>query len=208
MGSSLPKQFIPIKGKPIILHTIDAFKAAIPDIQFVLVLPKAQIAFWKDLVKNSHYQDIQITEGGKERTNSVKAGLQLIPDTAIVGIHDAVRPFASAITIQNAFQEAFEKGNAIPVVQLTESLRHLKEDGSIAVERTQYRIVQTPQCFSASIIKEAYQKLKGVCTDDASVLEANGFQINLVEGNKENIKITEPGDLRIAEALLEDRTNL
>lgn len=205
MGYTTPKQFLPLNGKSILLHTIDAFRNAITDISLVVVLPDDQIDFWNDLVKGSVYEDIKIVEGGKERTDSVKAGLKLVPDEALLAIHDAVRPFASTSVIQNAFQKAEIAGSAVPVVPLTDSLRSVNGEGSKAVDRSQFLIVQTPQVFHAILLKDAYQKFKGHQTDDASVWEAAGFQVNLVEGNKENIKITEPADLIFAEAILKER---
>lgn len=204
MGNSVPKQFLPLKGKSIIFHTLDAFKNAIEDIQLVIVLPEDQIQYWKDLSKDSPYADIPLAIGGKERTDSVRAGLKMIPKDSLVGIHDSVRPFASKDCIQRSFETALKYGNAIPCMPLTESLRKVEAENSKAVDRASYRIVQTPQCFHTNLIKEAYDHLDQACTDDASVLEAFGVQINLVEGNKENIKITEPADLKIAEAILED----
>ncbi len=204
MGSNTPKQFLPINGRAILLHTLDAFRKAIPNINFVLVLPKDHLDDWKTLAADSVYSSIPIAEGGQERTESVKAGLALIPEGALVGIHDSVRPLVSEECIISAFNSAEEHGNAIPVVDMAESIRKVEGQTSKAEDRSQYKIVQTPQCFHTSLIKRAYAELDGSYTDDASVLEANGERIHLVAGNRENIKITQPSDLQIASALLKN----
>jgi len=202
MGQSVPKQFLLLEGKPILFHTIDSFKRAFSDIKLVIVLPKDHVDRWKSLTAGSEYSTIPLALGGAERTDSVRSGLKLIPEGTLVGIHDAVRPFASVSTIQNAYSEAEARGNGIPVIELTESIRQLDSTHSKAVDRSKYRIVQTPQCFQSDLIKKAYQEFTDNQTDDASVLEAYGEKINLVDGNKENIKITQKEDLKIAEALL------
>lgn len=207
MGHAVPKQFLPLKGKPIILHTLDIFQKTYPAIQFVIVLPEDQIETWQELVADTSYDEIPIAIGGKERTHSVLSGLEYIPEGTLVGIHDAVRPFVSSETIQRTFQMAEEKGNAIPVISGTESLRIVDGESSKAVDRSVFRVVQTPQCFHTDLIKLAYQDLTNIHTDDASVLESTGQKIYLVEGNKENIKITESADLKMAEALLANHSD-
>jgi 2-C-methyl-D-erythritol 4-phosphate cytidylyltransferase len=203
MSNSIPKQFLPLKGKAILLHSLERFQTAFPDIHFVLVLPKEHIAEWKQLAMNTAFENIEIAEGGAERTESVQAGLNLIPTACIVGIHDAVRPLVSIATIKKTYELAEKVGNAIPVISLNDSIRRVGNKGSQAVDRNLYKIVQTPQCFRSSDIKSAYQKIgDSLFTDDASVLEATAKEIHLVEGNRENIKITNPSDLTIAEALL------
>jgi 2-C-methyl-D-erythritol 4-phosphate cytidylyltransferase len=202
MGNQTPKQFLPLHGKAILLHSLERFSKAIPEINFVLVLPEDQIDLWKELAQNTDFEDIPLTFGGAERTDSVKSGLSLVPNGALVGIHDAVRPLVSEETIVNCFKAAESKGNAVPCNPLTNSLRKIEGQSSKAVDRSDYVSVQTPQCFRSDLIKDAYQNLNGVFTDDASVLESAGEQINLLEGNQENIKITTPLDLKIAEQLL------
>jgi len=204
MGNQTPKQFLPLANKPILIHTLERFAQAIPQIKFVLVLPGDQLDLWREISTNSQFSEIPIAFGGAERTDSVKSGLEKVPEKALVGIHDAVRPLVGIDTIQKAYQEAETSGNAIPVTKLTNSLRKLSGDSSLAVDRTQFVSVQTPQCFQSDLIKAAYQKLQGVFTDDASVLEAFGEKINLVEGNLENIKITTPLDLKLAEQLIKE----
>lgn len=204
MGHAIPKQFLPLNGKPVIFHTINAFKKAIPSIRFVVVLPEDQIDYWKELSQGTEYESLPIALGGKERTDSVRSGLKQISNGAVVGIHDSVRPFVNEEVIKNCFSTAEKLGNAVPVVPVTESLRKLSSDSNSAVNRSDYRIVQTPQCFQSDFIKSAYDQLNGNFTDDASVLESMGGKINLIEGNVENIKITQKSDLRLAEALLND----
>ncbi|MAY84654.1 MAG: 2-C-methyl-D-erythritol 4-phosphate cytidylyltransferase [Flavobacteriales bacterium] len=206
MGHQTPKQFLPLAGKAILLHTLEQFSEAIAEIKFVLVLPKDQLSLWKEVSANTKYADVPTAIGGNERTDSVKNGLDLIPSDSLVGIHDAVRPLVSAATILGTFAKAEESGNAIPVKTLTDSLRTLEGDISKAVDRSNYVSVQTPQCFHAGLIKSAYENLEGSFTDDASVIEAAGEKINLVEGNLENIKITTPLDLKLAELLVEERS--
>lgn len=202
MGNQIPKQFLPLHGKAILLHTLERFIQAIPEIKFVLVLPEDQIDLWKEMARQTDFEGISIALGGAERSDSVKSGLSLVADGTLVAIHDAVRPLVTQETIVNCFQQAEAFGNAIPFAPLTNSLRKLQGDSSKAVDRADYVSVQTPQCFRSELIKKAYQDLDGKFTDDASVLESAGEQINLVKGNLENIKITNPIDLKLAEQLL------
>ena len=202
MGHEVPKQFLPLQDKAILLHTLERFAQAIPDIKFVLVLPEDQLDLWNDIARPTKFTDISIALGGAERTDSVISGLSLVREGTLVGIHDAVRPLVSIETIKNCFKSAEENGNAIPVIPLTNSLRKIDGDQSKAVDRANYVSVQTPQCFRSELIKRAYQGISGVFTDDASVLESLGEKIKLVEGNQENIKITTPLDLKLAEQLL------
>ncbi|MCB9363866.1 MAG: 2-C-methyl-D-erythritol 4-phosphate cytidylyltransferase [Flavobacteriales bacterium] len=207
MGNDIPKQFLELASKPILMHTIEKFKSTFPTIEIILALPENQIDFWKELCSlhafdiNSHH----LVFGGKTRFNSVKNALTLVKQDSIVAIHDGVRPLVSSETITKCFKEAESKGNAIPSIDVVESLRHVsKQDNSNkAVARNCYQLIQTPQCFSSSLILKAYEQTFDTSfTDDASVVEALGENINLVEGNKENIKITSPIDLKIAEVLL------
>ncbi len=204
MNSDVPKQFIELQGKPILMHTLQKFADSIKDINIVLVLSASYNELWKALCKkhmfNIHYQ---LTEGGATRFHSVKNGLQLVPENCIVGIHDAARPLVSKQTILNAFETATIKGNASPAISLNESVREVTNGANKAVDRTNYLLVQTPQCFQSELIKKAFlQEYQPSFTDDASVLEATGEKINLIEGNRENIKITTPQDLVIAQALI------
>ena len=201
MGSDIPKQFLPIGGKPVLMRTIDRFREYSPTLQIILVLPKAQQDYWRR--KGSYL----LADGGETRFHSVQNGLALIPDDAegVVGVHDGVRPFPSIEVIRNCYETAREKKAVIPVIPVVETVRHLKGETSETVPRGDYRLVQTPQTFDIQLLKSANrQPYNDNFTDDASVVEAFGFDITLVEGNRENIKITTPYDLKIAEVLIED----
>ncbi len=205
MQNKLPKQFLPLDGKPVLMHTFEAFLNYDAEIVFVLVLPKNQILRWKNLcVENGFNIPHQIVAGGTVRFESVRNGLQQIADEGIVFIHDGVRPLVSEDTLKRCYQTASEKGNALPVVPVSESVRLVESDGSNkAVDRSKYFLVQTPQTFQSALIKNAYSTpFYERFTDDASVLESTGTDIFTVDGNRENIKITFPDDLLLAELLL------
>lgn len=207
MNTPRPKQFIPLLGKPVLMHTLEAFYRFDPDIHIILVLPLSQIPYWKQLCAEHHFSvPFQITEGGPERFHSVKNGLKLTANDGVVAIHDGVRPLVSGKTINEAFYFAEKFGNAIPVIPVTESVRRVENACNKPEDRNTLRLVQTPQCFMAVTIKKAYQvNYHESFTDDASVLEQTGERIFLCEGNRENIKITTPADILIAEALLKQR---
>ena len=206
MGGELPKQFIPVGGLPILMRTMRAFNEADRDMHIILVLPVAQQEYWRDLCEQYRF-DIphRIADGGETRFHSVKNGLSLIPDDAegVVGVHDGVRPFVAAEVIRNCYQTALEQGTAVPVIPVVETTRQLLPEGdSQTVDRNLYRLVQTPQVFRISLLKEAFrQPSQPQFTDDASVVEELGHRIVLTEGNRENIKITTPSDLSYAEYL-------
>ena len=208
MGEDIPKQFLEIKGKPILMHTIEKFRKTFSDIKIILALPENQIDLWEELCSKYAFVNVphHIVKGGKTRFHSVKNALALVKNESIVGIHDGVRPLVSETTIQACYIVAEQKGNAIPVVEVVDSLRFVsKQDGTNkAVTRSCYKIVQTPQCFKSDIILKAYeQQYEDSFTDDASVIEKLGETINLVEGNRDNIKITTKEDLVLAEAMIE-----
>ena len=201
MGGDVPKQFLPIGGKPVLMHTIEAFREALDDVQIVLVLPAEQHDYWLKLCKDHNFRSPElIATGGETRFHSVKNGLALLPedDEAVVGVHDGVRPFVSRDTIQRCFSTAAEGKAVVPVVPVVETLRQILPDGSsITRPRNEYRLVQTPQTFPLALLKQAYeQPYSEVFTDDASVVEAMGKGITMVEGNRENIKLTTPADLK------------
>lgn len=201
MGGDVPKQFLPIGGKPVLMHTIEAFREALDDVQIVLVLPAEQHDYWQKLCKDYNFRSPElIATGGETRFHSVKNGLALLPedDEAVVGVHDGVRPFVSRDTIQRCFGTAAEGKAVVPVVPVVETLRQILPDGSsITRPRNEYRLVQTPQTFPLALLKRAYeQPYSEVFTDDASVVEAMGKGITMVEGNRENIKLTTPADLK------------
>lgn len=203
MGAPLPKQFIVVGGRPILMHTIDRFRQSMPGINIILVLPADQQGYWQKLCEQYGFTaGCLVADGGQTRFHSVKNGLALIPDgtDGTVGVHDGVRPFPSADTIRSCYAAARQTGAAIPVTPVVETLRHI---GGHTVPRSDYRLVQTPQVFDLKLLKQAYtQPYHDAFTDDASVVEAAGHEVTLVEGNRENIKITTPFDLAIAEALL------
>lgn len=204
MGADLPKQFLPIAGKPVLMHTLEAFHAAIPDIKQVLVLPKSQQDYWKELCEEYAFAiPHQVADGGETRFHSVKNGLALVDEAGLVGVHDGVRPFASVEVIRRCYAEAAQHKAVVPVIDVVETVRLLQGDDSQTVDRNLYKLVQTPQVFDVAMLKQAYQQpYTAHFTDDASVVEAYGRKIYLTEGNRENIKITTPFDLKIAEAIL------
>ncbi len=204
MGSEIPKQFLELCGKPVLMHTIQIFHDFDPECKIILVLPEDQQQFWKDLcLKHSFSLQHQVVSGGKTRFHSVQNGLSQIEDEGIVFIHDGVRPLVSHQTIERCYHMTQKNGNAIPVLSINESLRKQKGHQSVSVDRTLYLSVQTPQTFRSEQILEAFkQPFDPAFTDDASVAEKAGFPIFMVEGNRENIKITTPTDLIIAEAFL------
>ena len=207
MGSDIPKQFLPIGGRPVLMRTIERFREYSPTLQIILVLPKAQQDYWQELCQEYHFNvEYQLADGGETRFHSVQHGLALIPDDAegVVGVHDGVRPLPSIDVIRNCYETAREKKAVIPVIPVVETVRHLQGEVSVTVPRNNYRLVQTPQCFDIQLLKAANrQPYNDGFTDDASVVEAFGFAITLVEGNRENIKITTPYDLKIAEVLVQ-----
>ncbi len=204
MKNEVPKQFIEINDRPILMHTFDVFVQYDPQFEFILVLPKEHIEFWKSLCEKHKFDlNHKIALGGETRFDSVKNGLDLILTDGIVFIHDGVRPLVSIKTLENCFETAEEKGNSLPVIPVSESIRMVEEMANCAVDRSKYFLVQTPQTFRTQLIKKAYQHaLSNIFTDDATVLENTGETIYLVDGNRENIKITFPEDLVYAEIFL------
>ena len=206
MGSDIPKQFLPIGGKPVLMRTLERFREYAADLQIILVLPKAQQDYWQNLCQEYAFDiDYQLADGGETRFHSVQHGLALIPDDVegVVGVHDGVRPFPSIEVIRRCYETARTAKAVIPVIPVVETVRHLEGEGSVTVPRNDYRLVQTPQCFDIQLLKAANrQPYNDGFTDDASVVESYGQSITLVEGNRENIKITTPYDMKIAEVLV------
>ena len=206
MGSDVPKQFLPIGGKPVLMRTLERFREYSPTLQIILVLPKAQQDYWHQLCEDYNFEvEYVLADGGETRFHSVQNGLTKIPDDAegVVGVHDGVRPFPSIDVIRNCYETARTARAVIPVIPVVETVRHLQGNTSETVPRNDYRLVQTPQTFNIQLLKAANkQPYYDGFTDDASVVEAFGFNITLVEGNRENIKITTPYDLKIAEVLI------
>jgi 2-C-methyl-D-erythritol 4-phosphate cytidylyltransferase len=208
MQQTLPKQFLPLADEPVMAHTLRVFHRFDPSLDVVVVMHSDYIGYWKELCAQLNFPVAhRVVPGGRERFHSVKAGLDAIEgDTGVVGIHDAVRPLVSEETIRRAYDAARESGAAVPVVPVHESLRAVHGEVSEAVDRSSYRLVQTPQCFRLEVLRDAFrQEYQPHFTDDASVAEAAGHRIALTAGNRENIKLTTPEDLIMAEALLAHR---
>lgn len=226
MGGDVPKQFVPVGGLPVLMRTIQRFREYSANLQIILVLPKAHQDYWRELCEQYHFPlpserngggSYLLADGGETRFHSVQNGLKLIPDDAdgVVGVHDGVRPFVSVDVVRRCYEEARRSKAVIPVVPVVETLRHVGAmgpistmgpmgavGGSVTVPRSDYRLVQTPQCFDIQLLKAANrQPYQEGFTDDASVVEAYGHTITLVEGNRENIKLTTPFDLQVAEVL-------
>lgn len=204
MGGDIPKQFLPVGGKPVLMRTIEAFYSFDPSIHIILVLPVSQQAYWKELCETYRFTlSHEIADGGETRFHSVKNGLARISGDGLVGVHDGVRPFVSPEVIATCYAEAAIHRAVIPVIDVVETVRHLTGERSETVPRNQYKLVQTPQVFEVCLLKTAYnQAYTDAFTDDASVVEATGQEVYLVPGNRENIKLTTPFDLKIAEVLL------
>lgn len=207
MGGDVPKQFLLLGGKPVLMRTIERFHAFDAQLQIILVLPPDQQGYWHELCLAHHFKlPYLLADGGATRFESVRNGLALIPNDAqgVVAVHDGVRPMVSVKVIERCFAMACKAQAVIPVTPVVETLRQIMPDGvSQTVNRDAYRLVQTPQTFDLQLLKQAYQQPYSTAfTDDASVVEALGMQITMVEGNKENIKITTPFDLDVCERLL------
>ena len=206
MGADIPKQFLPVGGKPVLMRTIERFYLYDSSMQIVLVLPEEQQEYWRELCRKHGFTiPHAIASGGATRFHSVKNGLSCVADDAeLIGVHDGVRPFVSEQTIRACYDEAGRSGAVVPVIPVVETVRHLRGDGaSETVARDDYKLVQTPQVFSSRLLRAAYgQDYVSFFTDDASVVERFGHAVTLVEGNRENIKITTPFDLTVAEALV------
>ena len=207
MGGDIPKQFMKIGGEPVLMHTLRRFREYSEKLNIILVLPHDQQGYWQQLCQQHHFDvEHQVVDGGETRFDSSKNGLSAIPDDAegVVGIHDGVRPFVSVEVIDRCFETARDEYACIPVLPVTDTLRYIDpHGGGKNVMRSDYRIVQTPQAFDIALLKQAFNRpYQESFTDDASVVEALGCQVQMVEGNRENIKITTPFDLAVAETLM------
>lgn len=215
MGGDIPKQFIPLQGKPVLMRTLEAFHTYDSAMTLIVVLPVSQQAYWEQLCLDYGFTlPHRIADGGETRFHSVKNGLQLVLDDRdacgkgpiLVGVHDGVRPFVSQEVIAACYETAAKKEAAIPVTDVVETLRHIggkETSAGHTVPRCDYKLVQTPQVFTLDLLEQAYrQPYSAQFTDDASVVEACGHAVHLVNGNRENIKLTTPFDLKVAEALL------
>ncbi len=204
MASQVPKQFLLLNGRPVLMHSIDKFHRYDPGMRIMLVLPGDQFSAWKALCGRHGFQiKHEIFAGGETRFHSIQKNLDSIPEQCLVAVHDGVRPLVSLDTIHRCFAGAEATGNAVPCIEIPESMRRIDEPGNKPVDRSKYRLIQTPQVFNSSLLKESYQQdYNPRFTDDASVVESKGCSINLVEGNPENLKITLNKDLGIAEYLM------
>lgn len=200
MGGQVPKQYLDLQGKALIIHSIERFIQYDPQMEVVLVLAENHLHFWEKISKSPEVlKRCEIVFGGENRYDSVKNGLELVPEGCIVGIHDAVRPLVSQNTIDRCYRAAAESGSGIPVVEMIDSVRLLTKKGSENMERTLLRRVQTPQVFRSELIRSAYEgEFPASITDDASVYESRHGELTLVPGNAENIKITNATDLEVA----------
>lgn len=205
--SKVPKQFLDLDGVPILMRTINTFYSYSPDITVIVVLPEDDFPLWEELcLLHKYNKPLLLTKGGDTRFQSVKNGLEKIEGDGLVAIHDGVRPLVSEDIIGASFRLAAVHGSAVAAVRLKESIRMTDQDNTKAMDRSRFRLVQTPQTFRVELIKQAYQiKEDTSLTDDASVAERSGHVISLFEGSYENIKITTAEDLIVAEALLKAR---
>lgn len=203
MGTEVPKQFLPIGGKPVLMRTLEAFHAYDAAMDLIVVLPVDQQAYWDRLCHDQGFTvPHRVADGGATRFHSVRNGLALVGDDGLVAVHDGVRPFVAREVIEACFREADLRGAVVPVTDVVETVRRVTPEGSVTVNRVDYKLVQTPQVFRTALLKSAYrQPYSERFTDDASVVEAMGVSVALVPGNRENIKITTPFDIRVAEAL-------
>ena len=203
MGGDILKQFLPVCGKPVLMRTMEAFHTYDAAIHVILVLPVSQQAYWKELCQEYQFSlSHDIANGGDTRFHSVMNGLAMVEGNGLVGVHDGVRPFVSQEVIARCYEEAEACKAVIPVIDVVETVRHLTEEGSETVPRDRYKLVQTPQVFEVELLRRAYQQTyTDLFTDDASVVEALGEKVYLVKGNRENIKLTTPFDLKLAEML-------
>ncbi len=201
MQTELPKQFLPLAGKPLYYYATQVFLQIFSDIEVILVVSRTCPFRHEELTDCFEgRRQVRVVTGGATRFESVKNGLAAIGDEGLVFIHDAVRPFISKNFLMQLQEEAMLYGNAIPCIEVQDSLRKVQGAENVTVRRDEYRAIQTPQVFDAKHIKQAYEQPFGEAfTDDASVLEAAGYKINLVGGLRENIKITTPADLKYAE---------
>lgn len=208
MNAAVPKQFLPLKDKPILYYSISAFITAIPGIKIILVLPEAHLSYANTLLQHfDNKKDIIVVNGGTTRFHSVQNGVRALQNEDIVFVHDGVRPFVSQKLIHDCYTTTLQSGSAIPCVKVSDSIRQMNTTGSTVIDRDSLRAIQTPQTFQAAIIRKAFnQPYLETFTDEATVAEYAGFGIHLIEGDKHNIKITTPEDLLFAEAILSDRT--
>jgi 2-C-methyl-D-erythritol 4-phosphate cytidylyltransferase len=209
MGNSVPKQFLPLRGKPVLWHTLTAFLDAFSDLEIILILPEQHMETGRSIIQSTYDPNrIWMAPGGETRFHSVKNGLDHIRKQSIVFVHDGVRCLVTPALIRNCYESAVDKGNAVPAISAVDSIRIQTANGNELADRNHIRIIQTPQTFFSEVIKTAFeQDYNEAFTDEATVLEKLGIKINLIEGEAMNIKITKPVDLLVAEKILEEREN-
>lgn len=207
MGTTVPKQFLQLAGRPVIWYTLTTFLDAYPDMEIILVLPEQHLETGREIAsQTSDPSRIRITTGGETRFHSVQKGLEFVNKHSIVFVHDGVRCLLTTSLIHKCYEAAVDRGNAIPAVTAVDSIRIQHFNGNEMIDRNKIRIVQTPQTFTSDILKAAFERdFQDSFTDEASVVERLGVKINLIEGEDTNIKITKPTDLLIAEKILEER---
>lgn len=210
MGSEVPKQFMLLKGRPILYYTLKTFLGSYDDLRVILVLPVDHMEMGREIIDAWFDPDrIRVTAGGETRFHSVKNGLQLIDDESIIFVHDGVRCLVSTELIHRCYAQAVETGTAIPAISSRDSVRMVSDEGNDAVDRDRIMLVQTPQTFHSKILLPAYQiDYKDKFTDEASVVEAFGMKVSLVTGEERNIKVTKPEDLLVAEALMDGQQDI
>ena len=209
MNNDIPKQFLLLKNKPVLYYTLKAFTDAYENIEIILVLPEEHIGKGQEIIDGYFdHSRIRITAGGRTRFHSVQNGLALINEESIIFVHDGVRCLITSDLIKKCYETAVENGNAVPAVECGDSVRLLTATGNKIVDRNKVRLIQTPQTFHSKILLPAYKiDYKDKFTDEASVVEAYGIAINLIDGEKNNIKITTPEDLFIAEYILKEKSS-
>jgi len=210
MNAAVPKQFLLIKGKPILYYTLATFLESYNDLTVILVLPEEFISAGQEIIDAFFdYKRIQIAIGGSTRFYSVQNGLKLIKEESIIFVHDGVRCLLSTDLIKRCYEAAIEFGSAIPVIDSKDSVRIVTEEGSEVVERSSVKLIQTPQTFHSKIILPAFKiDYKDKFTDEATVVEAFGLKVHLIEGEENNIKITKPIDLAFAEKIIAEQKNI
>ncbi len=208
MNTSTPKQFLPLHGKPVLLHTVETFLSTFSDLQLIIVLPESHYQEGSTILeKNASTDRIKTVTGGTTRFHSVRNGLNLVEQNSIVFVHDAVRCLVTKDLVNRCFEAALENGNAIPAIPLADTVRIETENGSSVLDRTKLHIIQTPQTFFSNLLLRAFeQEYDDSFTDEATVAEKFGIKIHLIPGEEENIKLTRPIDMVIAENLLSRRT--
>ena len=207
MGSALPKQFLPLQDRPVLYHAVKAFLDAYSDIHIILVLPEDQLSYAQMVLKEFPERiELTIVTGGETRFHSVQNGLKATGENSVIFVHDGVRPLVSVDLIRRCYEQAVEKGSAIPAIAVSDSIRMAEGDTSKPISRENLRSIQTPQVFRSEIIVPAFAQSYDIAfTDEATVVEANGANVFLIEGEKSNIKVTTPEDMILAEALLKER---